>query len=98
MSLSDKAGLAFRLSYIEKITGKAIEKKVKKQILEFTGGQGKLSRLAVEAYLTTTPHLNPLPQGERKGSLAPRSVGEGQGEGRENSFNFFFPSELYKVL
>jgi len=51
MQLTDTPGLMFRLGYIEKITEKKIDEKLKEQILKLTAGHVKLTRLAVEACL-----------------------------------------------
>lgn len=56
MGLSDERGLAFRLSYIEKVTGKQIGEKLKKNLQVITAGHGKMSRLALEACLAETPN------------------------------------------
>lgn len=53
LSLLDKPGLDFRISYLEKNTGKKINKNLLNEILELTGGHGKLTRLCVEAILTS---------------------------------------------
>lgn len=49
--LQDTALADFRLSYLEKISGKTIPEAEKKEVLELTGGHGKLSRLCYEALL-----------------------------------------------
>lgn len=46
--LQDAASSQFRLSYLEKITGKQFPERVYEQILELTGGHGKLTRIATE--------------------------------------------------
>ena len=58
MSLSDEPGLAFRIGYIEKVTGRKIDEKLKKNLLVLTSGHGKMSRLAMEACLAETPLNN----------------------------------------
>lgn len=52
LKLKDEEGLNFRISYLEKVSGKKIDEKIKNQILNLTGGHGKLTRLACEASLT----------------------------------------------
>ncbi len=49
LSLIDKPGLDFRISYLEKITGKKIEPGLKNKVVELTAGHGKLMRLCLEA-------------------------------------------------
>jgi len=85
MQLTDTPGLMFRLGYIEKITEKKIDEKLKEQILKLTAGHVKLTRLAVEACLGEEPHPSPLLKGEgkdgRRGKVSSLSTGEDQGEG-----------------
>lgn len=52
MPLSDPIGLAFRLSYLEKLSGKTMDKKVFDDILHLTGGHNKLTHTAIEAVLS----------------------------------------------
>ena len=52
LKLLDKVGLDFRISYLEKVSGKKIDEKIKNQILDLTGGHGKLTRLSAEAILS----------------------------------------------
>lgn len=52
LKLFDAPGITFRLSYLEKVTGKKIGPNVKEEILKLTGGHGKLTRLASEAALS----------------------------------------------
>ncbi|MCL6096885.1 MAG: helix-turn-helix domain-containing protein, partial [Patescibacteria group bacterium] len=66
MSIYDKPGLDFRISYLEKITGKEIDKKTLDKIMELTGGHGNLTRHCLEAILATN---NP-PSGETGQQLA----------------------------
>ena len=51
MTISDKPGLEFRISYLEKITGKKINKNIMQKVLELTGGHGSLTRHSFEAFL-----------------------------------------------
>jgi DNA-binding winged helix-turn-helix (wHTH) protein len=51
MSIYDKPGLDFRISYLEKITGKKIDKKTLDKIMSLTGGHGNLTRHCLEAVL-----------------------------------------------
>jgi DNA-binding winged helix-turn-helix (wHTH) protein len=53
LPLLDKPGLAFRISYLEKITGKKIDKKTLTEIMRLTGGHGSLTRHCLEAILAT---------------------------------------------
>jgi DNA-binding winged helix-turn-helix (wHTH) protein len=53
VALHDEAFSAYRLSYIEKITGKKISKTVMQKVFALTGGHGKLTKLSVEALLST---------------------------------------------
>lgn len=57
--LYDKVATTFRIAFIEKITGKSIEKKQLSEILNLTGGHGKLTKLAVEAVLSHGEHNKP---------------------------------------
>ena len=51
--LQDTVLADFRLSYLEKISSKTVSEEAKKEVLELTGGHGKLSRLCFEALLAT---------------------------------------------
>lgn len=51
MPLGDTASDLFRFEYIEKVSGKKMDTKQKEEILELSGGHGKLSRIAFEALL-----------------------------------------------
>lgn len=53
LPLLDKSGLDFRISYLEKITGKRINEKLTNELTSLTGGHGKLTRLCLEAILAT---------------------------------------------
>ncbi len=55
MSLYDPISVNFRISYIEKMTGKSLSKKRIDEVLSLTGGHGKLTRLAVESLFTQEP-------------------------------------------
>lgn len=48
LPILDKSGLDFRISYLEKISGKKIEDKIVESVIGFTGGHGKLTRLCLE--------------------------------------------------
>src|SRR3990167_3814472 len=52
LPLLDKPGLDFRISYLEKVSGKNIDKKSIEKVLELTAGHGKLTRLCLEATLS----------------------------------------------
>ncbi len=54
LPLLDKPGLEFRISYLEKISGKKIDKMTIEKVLELTNGHGKLTRLCLEAILATS--------------------------------------------
>ena len=49
LPLLDKPGLDFRISYLEKVSGKKIGKKSIEEVLRLTAGHGKLTRLCLEA-------------------------------------------------
>lgn len=51
--LQDTPLADFRLSYLEKLSGKQISEKDKQTVLHLTGGHGKLSRLCFETLFTT---------------------------------------------
>ena len=51
LPLLDKPGLDFRISYLEKITGKKVDKKMLVEIMKLTGGHGSLTRHCLEAVL-----------------------------------------------
>jgi DNA-binding response OmpR family regulator len=51
LGLYDKPSSDFRLSYIEKITGKKLDRKTLEEVMLLTGGQGKVTKLAVESLL-----------------------------------------------
>jgi len=53
MTIYDKPGLDFRISYLEKITGKKIDKKMLNKIMALTGGHGNLTRHCLEAVLAS---------------------------------------------
>lgn len=52
LPLFDKEGLGFRISHLEKIAGKKIEKEEIEKILKITGGQGKITLLSLEVLLS----------------------------------------------
>ncbi len=52
LSLYDKVGMDFRISYLEKITGKKIDKKLLDDIFELTAGHSNLMRLCAENMLS----------------------------------------------
>ena len=51
LSIFDKPGMDFRISYLEKITGKKLPQETRDEVLHLTAGHGKLTRLCVEALL-----------------------------------------------
>ncbi len=54
LPLLDKPGLDFRISYLEKVSGKKIDKEMIDKIIELTSGHGKLTRLCLEAVPATS--------------------------------------------
>ena len=48
LKLADSPGLPFRLSYLEKIIGKKIDKKIVEEIILVTAGHGRLTKLSEE--------------------------------------------------
>ncbi len=54
LPLFDKLGLDFRISYLEKVSGKKIDKKIIEEVLKLTAGHGKLTRLCLEAVPATS--------------------------------------------
>ena len=53
MPIYDKPGVDFRISYLEKITGRKIDKKLLSEVFDLTGGHSNLVRLCAEALLAT---------------------------------------------
>jgi DNA-binding winged helix-turn-helix (wHTH) protein len=53
LPLYDKPGVNFRLSYLEKITGKKLNKQLLEEVFTLTGGHSNLIRLCAEALLAT---------------------------------------------
>jgi DNA-binding winged helix-turn-helix (wHTH) protein len=53
LPLYDKPGVDFRLSYLEKITGKKIDKQLLEEVIGLTGGHSNLIRLSAEALLAS---------------------------------------------
>jgi DNA-binding winged helix-turn-helix (wHTH) protein len=53
LPIYDQPGVDFRINYLEKITGKKLDKKLLGEILEVTGGHSNLMRLSGEALLAT---------------------------------------------
>lgn len=51
LKLHDLPSSNFRLSYVEKITGKKLERKLFEEVVMQTGGLGKLTKLSVESLL-----------------------------------------------
>ncbi len=54
LKLYDKEGLDFRISYLEKVTGKKIDRKDIDKIIALTGGHGNLARRCLEALLAAS--------------------------------------------
>ena len=59
VSIYDKPGIDFRLAYLEKITGKKINKDVLADVMKLTGGHVRLVRLCVEAVLAGDGKVQP---------------------------------------
>ena len=53
LPIYDKPGVDFRISYLEKITGKKIDRKIISEVFELTGGHSNLMRLSLEALLSS---------------------------------------------
>jgi DNA-binding winged helix-turn-helix (wHTH) protein len=53
LPIYDQPGVDFRISYLEKITDKKLERKLLEEVLELTGGHSNLIRLSAEALLAT---------------------------------------------
>ena len=60
LKLRDEGGLVFRLSYLERATGKKADEKIRKVMLKQTAGHGKLTRLSYEAILSETSKISDL--------------------------------------
>ena len=54
LPLLDKPGLDFRISYLEKVSGKQFSNETIKAIIDLTAGHGKLTRLCLETVLATS--------------------------------------------
>lgn len=54
LPLADRDGLAFRIAYLEKVTGKTIDKKMQEHVIHITHGHGKITRLCFETILSNT--------------------------------------------
>jgi DNA-binding winged helix-turn-helix (wHTH) protein len=53
LSLLDKPGIEFRISYFEKLAHKSFDKQLIDQLIELTGGHGKLIKTCVEELSTS---------------------------------------------
>lgn len=53
LSILDKPGLDFRISYLEKVSTEKFDSQTIQEVLKLTGGHGKLTRLCLETVLTT---------------------------------------------
>jgi len=51
LPIKDAEGIKFRFEYLEKVTGKKTNEKVKDEIIKLTGGHGKLAKLSYETAL-----------------------------------------------
>lgn len=54
VTLCDKESISFRVAYLEKLTGKQLDKDVVAEIVTLTGGHIRLTKLAVESLLAQT--------------------------------------------
>ncbi len=54
LPIKDQPGLDFRISYLEKVTSRKIDKKMLAEIMKLTGGHGNLTRHCLEAILATS--------------------------------------------
>jgi len=57
LPITDKTGTDFRISYLEKITNKKLDKELLKQVFELTGAHTNLVRLCVESMLASDEKL-----------------------------------------
>jgi DNA-binding winged helix-turn-helix (wHTH) protein len=57
LPILDKQGLDFRISYLEKVTAKKIDKKTVEQVLLLTKGHGRLTLLCLETILSLNKAL-----------------------------------------
>ncbi len=57
LPLVDEQGIMFRIAYIQKVTGKTLDKKLLDKVLELTAKHGKLTRISVEI-LTNGDHAD----------------------------------------
>jgi len=57
LPLIDKPGLDFRISYLEKVSGKQFSNSTIQAIIDLTLGHGKLTRLCLEATLASSSEL-----------------------------------------
>jgi DNA-binding response OmpR family regulator len=53
LRLYDAPSSDFRLSYVEKITGKKLKSKFRDEVVALTGGQGKITKIAIESLLAS---------------------------------------------
>lgn len=60
LNLYDAPSSNFRLTYVEKITGKKLDRKLFEEVRMLTGGQGKLTKLAVEALLASDEKVSTI--------------------------------------
>ncbi len=63
--LHDQPMADFRLAYLEKVTGKKVEKKYVDEVYELTGGHGKTSGRSFEAILAAQPSHPELDSGSQ---------------------------------
>ncbi len=94
LKLKDEVGLEFRISYLEKVSGKKIDEKVKKEIISLTGGHGKLTRLCLEALIAQN-HESRITNQELKNFLLEQKSIRG---GLFEIWNFLTPSEKKSLV
>ncbi len=58
LTLYDRAGMNFRIAYLEKITGKKIKNNIIEDVISLTGGHGNLTRHSLEAVLSVNQKIN----------------------------------------
>ncbi len=94
LKLKDEAGLNFRISYLEKVSGKKIDEKLKEKVISLTGGHGKLTRLCLEAALATSNEQLATSQKLEEFLLEQKSIRGGLFE----IWNFLTPAEKKSLV
>lgn len=75
LPIYDKPGVDFRVSYLEKSTGKKIPKEKLEEILKLTGGHGKLTRICLEVYLAISDKQQEISKSLRSDDLKSKFLG-----------------------